>query len=102
MNYEEFGAFIERQRWVFAKTYSKFAPHEYIVRNKVDGTDKEFVEVVEFIREKGFPAYFGRQLHIYLQYKGRYYWTMGDPIPETIILNRCEIDDYVTAMRAKK
>ena len=32
--------FIERQNWIFAKTYAHKAPHEYVVRDNVKGTDK--------------------------------------------------------------
>lgn len=88
--------FITRYSWTFSKTYAKFAPHEYYVKDNLDEQGKEdFVEFVIFIREVGFPCKFGKQTHIYFEFEGKYYWTMGDTIPNTIILNRCNVEDYV-------
>ena len=33
---EDLKKFIENQNWIFAKTYAKTWPHEYIVQEKVD------------------------------------------------------------------
>ena len=87
-------SFFESQNWTFAKTYAEKAPHEYIVRGKHNGTSKEFSEAVEYIREHGFHAWFWRSEHVYLLLDNRLYWTMGAPVEETIIINRCDISDY--------
>lgn len=42
----ELREFIEKQSWIFAKTYANKAPHEYIVRGRINGTDEEFMEAV--------------------------------------------------------
>lgn len=55
--------FIANQNWIFAKTYANKAPHEYICRDDVNGTDAEFVEFVNYIRENGFVANFWRKPH---------------------------------------
>lgn len=87
--------FVSKYPWTFAKTYADFAPHEYYVRDKLDEAGKkEFVWFVEYIRDYGFNCKFGKQIHIYYELDGHYYWTMGDPIEETIILNRCNVGDY--------
>ena len=87
--------FVSRYPWTFAKTYAEFAPHEYYVKDKLDLFGKEeFVWFVEFIRDYGFECKFGKQLHTYYELDGHYYWTMGDPVEETIILNRCRVSDY--------
>ncbi|SES65394.1 hypothetical protein SAMN02910413_0304 [Pseudobutyrivibrio sp. C4] len=57
MEKKDFAEFINRQNWIFAKTYA----------------DRE---------------------HIYYYYKGHYYWTMDNPVEETIILNRCNYKLY--------
>lgn len=44
--------FIEKQNWIFAKTYSDRAPHEYVVRGKLNGTDEEFLEIVDYIQKQ--------------------------------------------------
>ncbi len=86
-------AYLYKQNWTFAKTYADKAPHEYIVRGKSAGTDEEFVETVTYIRENGIPMRFWDHEYTYLYLDGRLYWTMGDPIEETDILNRCELRD---------
>ncbi len=96
-----FVEFIEKQKWTSAKTYAKTAPHEYIVRDKIVGNDEEFVNAVMTIREKGFRAKFWSKEYIYLHYNGFFYWTMGEPIERTIIINRCSKDNYELSIRFK-
>ena len=45
MELEELRSFIDKQSWIFAKTYADRAPHEYIVRGRAAGTDEEFMSV---------------------------------------------------------
>lgn len=95
MEKKDFAEYINRQNWIFAKTYAGRAPHEYIVKDKLNKNDmSEFLEIVIFIRHFGFPAIFWGQEHIYYYYEGYYYWTMGNPVEETIILNRCNYKLY--------
>ncbi len=85
--------FLYRQNWTFAKTYADKAPHEYIVRDKINGEDQEFIDAVVYIRENGIPMSFWGKQYIYLHLDGRLYRTMGDPIEDTVILNRCCVKD---------
>ena len=88
--------FVSRYTWTFAKTYADFAPHEYYVKEKLDDQGQEtFVWFVEFIRDYGFECKFAGKTHTYYELDGYYYWTMGDPVEETIILNRCKVEDYI-------
>ena len=80
--------FIESTPWVFAKTYAKTWPHEYIVRDRVD--QSRFLELVSHIRQHGYQGEFYRKPITYFDYEGRVYWTMGAPIEETNIVNRCQ------------
>ncbi len=41
MDLDKLRSFIEKQSWVFAKTYANKAPHEYIVRGRINGIDEE-------------------------------------------------------------
>ncbi len=92
---EEFKKFVDDNNWIFAKTYADWAPHEYVVKDKLNEVNQELIpEVVLFIRENGFPAFFGNQEHTYFFHDGHYYWEMGDEPEETIIINRCKYDDY--------
>lgn len=87
--------FVERYPWTYAKTYADRAPHEYYVKKELDEKgQKNFVSFITVIRKHGFKAKFWGKEHTYLELDGRYYWTMGEPIEETTILNRCEASDY--------
>ena len=79
--------FVNDETWVFAKTYAETWPHEYLVRERVDGT--LFVKLVEHIRENGYQGYFYKKEITYYDEDGLVYWTMGAPVQETEIINRC-------------
>lgn len=66
-------------------------PHEYIVRSRVD--EQQFVNFVCFIRQHGYEGEFYRKRITYFDDGGRVYWTMGSPISETTIINRCHKED---------
>lgn len=83
----DLGLFVDNQDWVFAKTYAKTWPHEYIVRDKVDET--LFIGLVKHIRANGYIGKFYRMDITYFDEDGIVYWTMGDPIETTTIINRC-------------
>ena len=97
----EIREFLNNQNWIFSKTYKDKAPHEYCLRKEVNGTDKDFDDAVIYIREHGFRAYFWRKEHIYFPLDGKLYWTMGAPINETILINRCEASEYKIFMSWK-
>ncbi len=82
--------FINNSTWVFAKTYSKTWPHEYVVRDKVD--ENRFVDFVMHIRTHGYIGKFFTKDIIYFNDSNMVYWTMGAPIGETTIINRCRKD----------
>ena len=87
--------FIDKQNWIFAKTYAKKAPHEYVVRNNIVGTDEEFMAVVDYIQNNGITMYFGDHPNKYIFLDGRQYWVMRDSDDDpTTILNRCNLDEY--------
>ena len=100
MTIEEFKTFVDDNDWIFAKTYADWAPHEYVVKDKLD--EKNQAEVVDFIRNNGFPEFFGNQEHKYLYYDRHYYWEMGDDPEKTIIINRCNYDDYRMTYRGSE
>ena len=96
MTHALFRQFIERNTWIFAKTYAAYCPHEYIVKDRLSEEEKSvFEQIVIFIREKGFEAVYGNlgpdQYYTVDEY---YYWTMGAPVEQTIILNRAKHSDY--------
>ena len=48
-----------------------------------------FVETVKHIRRHGIEGPFYNKKYIYFEEDGLVYWTMGAPIEETTIINRC-------------
>jgi hypothetical protein len=79
--------FIAESNWIFAKTYAKTWPHEYIVRETVD--EYLFLELVKYIKLHGYVGKFYNQDYIYFDDHKKVYWTMGASIEETTIINRC-------------
>lgn len=93
----ELRAFLDNTTWTFAKTMPLW-PHEYIVRDRVDRA--LFEAVVRHIRQYGFEGRFYQRPITYFAEDGLLYWTMGAPIEETIIINRCrEEDSYESRLK---
>ncbi len=82
--------FIDSAHWTFARTMPLW-PHEYIVRGRVD--EDLFVRLVHHIRQHGYEGRFYRKSITYYEDRGLVYWTMGAPLDETIIINRCRRED---------
>lgn len=80
--------FIEKNNWTFAKSMPK-VPHWYVVRENC--IDQDFVEFVNYIRLYGVPRRFFSKTYTYLDIDRYTYWTMGNPINETTIINRALI-----------
>ena len=74
-------------------------PHEYIVKKNVDV--ELFIEVVKHIRKFGYEGMFYKKAITYFDFEGMVYWTMGAPVEETTIINRCKSDNTYEA-RLKK
>jgi hypothetical protein len=83
-------AFVDGATWTFAKTMPDW-PHEYIVRDRVD--EQLFEELVRHIRAYGHEGHFYAKVLVYYEEAGMAYWTMGAPIRETTIVNRCRTKD---------
>lgn len=87
--------FVDSVEWVFAKTYARTWPHEYIVKDRVDSSI--FEQIVAHIRTYGSPGAVYTRTITYYEQRGRVYWTMvppeGDPewypIEQETIVNRC-------------
>jgi hypothetical protein len=55
--------------------------------------EKLFVKTVQHIRRFGYKGWFYKRKITYFDEDGLVYGTMGDPINETIIINRCPKED---------
>ena len=95
MDSNEVREFIEKQSWIFAKTYANKAPHEYVVRGRINGTDGEFMRVVNYIQENGIIMHYWNHPNRYIFVDRYQYWVMrNDEEDPTTILNRCNVDEY--------
>ncbi len=87
-NHAEFDAAARSllaHNWVFAKTMPE-NPHEYTLRRAWDS--EEFDRAVLAIRAHGYRAKFKGRSYTQLDVNDHYYWTMGAPLPATILINR--------------
>ncbi len=86
----DFKDFVSKANWHWATTYADKAPHWYCVRAEF-ADDDTFDKMVMHIRENGRIEKFFRKAFTYY-YDGNYkYWTMGNPVNETRIINRAKI-----------
>lgn len=93
---DEIIKFLEKQNWIFAKTYAKTAPHEYCLKSRVVGETSEFVEACRYILENGFEGqWMGKFPNMYIYANGHVYWTMHPVAEEVILINRSKTDDYI-------
>lgn len=90
--------FIQSVEWIYAKSMPEW-PHEYIVREKVD--ESLFIELVIHIRVYGYEEKFYNKSITYFDHDGMTYWTMGAPIDDTIIINRCQKEDTYQVRKNK-
>lgn len=88
--------FIQSVPWTYAKTIPEW-PHEYIVRHKVD--KDLFLEMVKHIREHGYQGFFYEKTLTYFNEAGKVYWTMGEPLEKTVVINRCKEEDTYEVRR---
>lgn len=80
---------LDQAKFVFAKSMPKM-PHHYTLRETWDSNTFDYV--VQKIRELGVPERFFKKTYIYYYANGYKYWTMGNPINETRLINRAKHD----------
>jgi hypothetical protein len=91
---EEIRAFIDEHEWTFAKTMPQI-PHWYTLKRKAK-SDEVFADFVQEIRLRGVVRPFGRRTFTYLDFDGWTYWTMGEPVEDTILINRARLPGNTT------
>jgi hypothetical protein len=83
--------FVRRAPWRWAQT----GDHQYVVRGLLADVELEqwFEPMVEYVREHGYVATFAGREYTYSQIGPHRYWTMGEPVSETTIINRAAEPD---------
>ncbi|SEP80904.1 hypothetical protein SAMN04487977_101490 [Treponema bryantii] len=105
----EFKAYIARNYWKSSSTMKDFCPHQYIInypcwKKKEDGkcsgfcdsckkNRAEFERWAMFIRKYGERQKMLKTVYTVLCVDDMQYWTMGDPMNTTWVMNRGLIDD---------
>lgn len=76
---------LQRANWIFAKTMPG-NPHYYTLRKDMNNDD--FVALVETINKYGYKQFYKWRSYILLDINEYFYWTMGAPIQDTILINK--------------
>lgn len=76
-------------------------PHEYTVRNWRPEADDDFLKAASGIREFGDEQNFYQSTYVYFDLDGMKYWTMGEPLNETVVLNRTSVENRYDAPAAR-
>lgn len=92
MTDDELQAVLERSDWIYAGTMPD-NPHEYALRREW-ADDALFDAAVMHIRENGYEAVFEGRAYTQIDLGEYFYWTMGAPLHETILINRKRIGGY--------
>lgn len=74
------------KRWIFAKTMPQ-NPHCYTLRREWQD-NRLFDWAVKAIRAVGYREYYAGRPYTVVYLQGMKYWTMGAPVPQTILINR--------------
>ena len=110
---DDFRTYISSFTWTNAKTFEDFSPHQYILnfpcwKMKADGKclcempenresckqrREEFENWALFIRKYGERCKMLKTTYTVLCVDDRHYWTMGDPMNTTWVLNRALINE---------
>ena len=83
-------SFRDGCRWQAAKSGP---PHEYTIRKRSPDTSNEFERAAAGIREFGYAQAFYGNTFIYFNLDGLKYWTMGEPLAVTTVVNRDPIEN---------
>lgn len=94
MDLQRIRKYIESVEWLRARTYEKTAPHEYTIRWWRVDLEQDFIDFVLFVRKNGVQEKFYNKTFTYFYLDEHKYWTMGDPIANTWVLNRALVKDY--------
>lgn len=84
--------YIRNVYWHFARTAARHNPHWYTMRRWNPEREPDFVWFAEFIRRVGYEETYNKKPYVVLSVDSRIFWTMGNPIYETTLIN-CKYAD---------
>lgn len=90
MTKKEIEKYIKSVKWQVAKIMPEI-PHEYTVIDWNPGKKESFCDFVKYIRKFGKDEIFFNKKYRYLVIEKYKYWTMGEPLEETTLINRKNI-----------
>jgi hypothetical protein len=79
--------FIEKRRWQFART-QPWNPHQYTIKLWLPEEMDDFYRFATLIATQGFTAPWGKRSWPYLDIDEHTYYTFGDPLNTTSVINR--------------
>ena len=89
LTHSEVEEWIAGRHWQQARSRSN--PHSYTLRRW--GHEETFELIVLHIREFGYEAVFAGSVYTQYDCGDHFYWTMGNSLPATVVLNRKPLPD---------
>ena len=99
---KKFRECVDKHRWIFAKTYASFCPHEYTLKREY-WTSEDFKWFVKFVWDNGFWAKYGKNEAKYFidDETGYYYFVSpadmtdtGEAKTELHLINRSSLKEF--------
>lgn len=87
---QDLASCLESQSWIFAKTMPN-NPHFYTLKKNWQSSIL-FESAVIFLRQQGVKEMFRGWSYICFNFNGYKYWTMGEPISQTVLINRKQLE----------
>jgi len=84
--------FISTVPWKFATTAAKTNPHWYTLKKVKPEKSADFEWFVLLIRRVGRVEYFWGKPYTVLDIDEWKYWTMGNPLDQTTLINRAYLE----------
>lgn len=94
MDFNDVAKLLLEAEYKFAKSMPTM-PHWYTLAETWDSRE-DFEKVVQYIRDSGYTKRFGRKIFTYIDVNGHQYWSYGDPVPDTILINKAEVRRFST------
>jgi hypothetical protein len=89
LTHREVEEWIAGRHWQQARSRSN--PHSYTLRRW--SHEESFELIVLHIREHGYEAVFAGDVYTQYDCGDHFYWTMGNSLPTTVVLNRKRLRD---------